>query len=284
MPVDVKREAHLRNAHQQVTIDPATSQQLLRSRYSLSQPVLITGHLGLKGFGIIIEALASFDYLDTLLEIRNRRDLSVEAETIEKLRPQFTLFGIARAYEHEPSGMADGNALAFDYVAARRRRVKQDVYYVIIEQIHFVDVEEAAIGARQQSGFERLHSLNQRALDIERPAHPILRCSKWQIDNRNRATHTVQLAVARQFGGAVFAQLVHSIGVAAVRAALNLPDWRKQIGQCANGGRLTRPAMTHNDDTTDVRVNDAQQQREFHLLLADDPRERIDDATRNWTR
>jgi hypothetical protein len=279
MPVDLKRETQLSNTHQESTIDLATGQQFLRSRYSLSQLVLLIGHRGLKGFGVIIEALASFDYFDTLIEIRNRRDLSVESETIEKLRPQFTFFGIARAYEHEPSGMAGGNAFAFDYVTARRRRVKQDIYDMIVEQINFVDVEEAAIGAGQQSGLECLHSFNERALDVQGSAHPIFGCPKWEIDNRNRAAHTVQLTVARQLDGAVLAQLVHSIGVAAVVAALNFVDWGKQIGQRANGGRLPRSAMTHNNDATDVRVNDAQQQREFHLLLTDDPRERINDTT-----
>jgi len=84
--------------------------------------------------------------------------------------------------------MADGNAFALDYVAARRRRVKQYIHDVIVEQIDFVDVEETAIGASKQSGLERLDSLNERAFYVERSAHPIFGCPEREIDNRNRAT------------------------------------------------------------------------------------------------
>jgi len=82
MPVDLKRETQFGDPHQEGTIDLATSQQFLRSRYSLSQLVLLNGRRGLKSFGVVIEPLASFDYFDTLIEIRDSRDLSVKAEAI----------------------------------------------------------------------------------------------------------------------------------------------------------------------------------------------------------
>ena len=82
--------------------------------------------------------------------------------------------------------MADAEPLALHHVLARGGDVEQQVDEVVFQQVHLVDVEEAAVGAGQQSGLERLLAARQRPLEVERADHPILRGAERQIDHRHR--------------------------------------------------------------------------------------------------
>ena len=46
------------------------------------------------------------------------RTSTVETEAIEQLRPQLALLRVAGADQHEPGGMANGEALALDDILA----------------------------------------------------------------------------------------------------------------------------------------------------------------------
>ncbi len=75
----------------------------------------------------------------------------VEAETVEQLRAQFALFRVHRADQHETRRMPVGNAIALDQVDAAGGDVEQQVHQVVRQQVHFVDVEHAAVGLGQHA-------------------------------------------------------------------------------------------------------------------------------------
>ncbi len=50
--------------------------------------------------------------------------------------------------------MTDAQPIPLDDVLAGRGHVEQQVDEVVLEQVHFVDVEEAAMGACQKPGHE----------------------------------------------------------------------------------------------------------------------------------
>ena len=82
--------------------------------------------------------------------------------------------------------MPDAETLPLDDVLAGCRHIEQQIDQMILEQIDFVDIEKAAIGARQQPGLERLDALRQRAFQIERADDAVLGRAERQVDDRHR--------------------------------------------------------------------------------------------------
>ena len=74
-----------------------------------------------------------------------------EAEPVQQLRPQFTLFGVHGADQHEPGLVAVRDAVAFDVHPAHRRGVEQHVDEVVVQEVDLVDVQHAAVRAGQQA-------------------------------------------------------------------------------------------------------------------------------------
>ena len=72
------------------------------------------------------------------------------------------------------AGCVDRHPLALDDVLAHRGGVEQDVAQVVVEQVDLVDVEDPAVGLRQQARLERLDAVRQRARHVDRPGDAIL--------------------------------------------------------------------------------------------------------------
>ena len=136
--------------------------------------------------------------LDARRQIGRRAHLDRQAEAVEQLRAQFALLRIAAADQHEARRVAHAQALALDDVLARGRDVEQQVDEVILEQVDLVDVEEAAVGARQQAGLERLHALRQRAFEVERADDAVLGRAERQVDHRHRHQAALRRAAGLQ--------------------------------------------------------------------------------------
>src|SRR3954452_24489714 len=108
--------------------------------------------------------------------------------------------------------MTDAEAVALDHVLSGCSDIEQKIDEVILQQIDLVDIEEAAIGARQQSRLERLFAMRQRALQIERADHAGLGCAKRKIDDRHRD----QMGLENARGG-LAVRLVTRLTLAALR-------------------------------------------------------------------
>ena len=111
--------------------------------------------------------------LHTLGGIVNAAHIDGQGKAVKELRAQVALFRIHRADEDETRRMAETDAFAFDHVHAHRRRVQQQVNHVIVQQVYFVNVENAAIGSRQHAGVELALALLNRFFDVERADHAI---------------------------------------------------------------------------------------------------------------
>ena len=82
--------------------------------------------------------------------------------------------------------MTHAQPLALDHVLARRRDIEQHVDQVVLQQVDLVDVEEAAVGAREQSGLEHLLAVGKSALQIQGSDDAVLGRAERQIDHRHR--------------------------------------------------------------------------------------------------
>ena len=103
---------------------------------------------------------------------------------------------------------------------------------MVLQQVDLVDVEEAAIGARQQAGLEGLDAGRQRPLQIERTNDPILCGTQRQVDDRDRDRYT--------FGpcrllSAVAAPRRRQVRVAVVAATGESLQRRQQGGESTHG-------------------------------------------------
>ena len=117
-------------------------------------------------------------------------DLNDQAKAVEQLRAQLAFFGVHRADQDEAGRVRNADAFALDGVDAHRSRVKQHIDQMIVEQVDLVDIQEAAIGLRQQARLEAPLALGQGVLQVERADHPILRGGHRQLDQRRRRVTT----------------------------------------------------------------------------------------------
>ena len=144
-------------------------------------------HFSTKACGIALERVAPAHHLDPRGQVFRRAHFDRQAEAVEQLRPQLALFRVAAADQHEARRVAHAQAFALDHVLARGGDVEQQVDQVVFEQVDLVDVEKAAMGARQQAGLEGLVALRQRALEIERADDAVFGGAERQVDHRHRS-------------------------------------------------------------------------------------------------
>ena len=79
--------------------------------------------------------------------------------------------------------MFGGDALALDAVSSGRGHVEQQIDEVVFEKVNFVYVEEAAVGAREQSRLESLDALSERAREVDGSAHAVFRSAEREFDD-----------------------------------------------------------------------------------------------------
>ena len=186
------------------------------------------------------------DDLHTHVDVARRVHVDGEAEPVQQLRSQFALLRVHRADEHEPGFVRMRDAVAFHMHPSHRGGVEQHVDQMIVQQVDLVDVEDAAVGAGQQSGRKCVLAITQHPLQIQRPDHPVFGGAQRHLDQA--CTGISRIATGR--GG-------------------------EQRGQTAHGRRLGGALLAADQRTADFRTHGAQQQRETHLFVAHDRAERI---------
>jgi hypothetical protein len=83
--------------------------------------------------------------------------------------------------------MAVRDPVAFDVHPAHRRGVEQHVHQMVVQQVHLVDVQHAAVGAGQESGREGVFAVAQHLLQIQRSDDAVLGGADGQLDQRSPA-------------------------------------------------------------------------------------------------
>ena len=96
------------------------------------------------------------------------RTSTERAKTIQQLRTQVAFFGVHGADEDEARGVGEADAFALDDVYAHRGGIQQQVDDVVIEQIDFIDIEDAAVGVGEDAGVEMTLALLDGLFDIQR--------------------------------------------------------------------------------------------------------------------
>ena len=207
--------------------------------------------------------------------------VDAKGETIQELRPQVALLRVHRADEHEAGGVTEADALALHHVHAHCRRVEQQIDNVVIQQIDFIHVEQAAIGRGEHPRLEMPLAMLNGLLDVQRAYHPILGGADRQIHKAGTMSCDRQHLAARQAIATVIAQGVDAAGVAGERTIGHYRDLGQEIGQRARRGRLRSAALAADQHAADRVADGVQDQGALHALLADDGGERIGSDNRH---
>ena len=247
-------------------------EQLDSARQPAAQGLLLFLPGRRKRLGVGIPGLTAAQHLGPDGGVLDAVDLDVEADAVGELRAQVALLGVHRPDQHEARRMRDRDALALDRVDAHRGCIEQDVGEVVVQQVDLVDVEDSAIGCRQEPGLERHRALAQRARHVDRARDAILSGVQGEIDDPPRTARDGQVAAARAHGALPRRR---RRGTREGTAGHDL-DLSQQRGQATHRRRLGRAARPLDEHPADRRRDGRQQERLLEALLLDDRAERID--------
>ena len=133
-----------------------------------------------------VEREPAAHHLHPALGVTRRSDLDGEPEPVEQLRPQLALLGVHGADQHEAGGVPDRDAVALDGGAAHSGGVQQQVDQMVVQQVHLVDVEDAAVRAGEQARFEGDFPRRQGTLQVDRTEHAVLGRADGQLHQPHR--------------------------------------------------------------------------------------------------
>ena len=133
--------------------------------------------------GVALERVTPADDVDAGADVGGRADLDREAEAVEQLRTQLALLGVAAADQDEAGRVAHAQTLALDDVLARRCDIDEEIDQVILEEVHLVDIEEAAVGAGEQARLEGAFAACERALQVEGADDAVLGGAQRHVDD-----------------------------------------------------------------------------------------------------
>ena len=147
---------------------------------------------------------------------------------------------------------------------------------MVFEEVDFVDVEEAAVGAGEEAGLEGFFAAGEGALEVEGADDAVFGGAEREVDDGD---FCLFLAGAG-FGAAFFAPGGWGGRVAVEAAAGDDAHGGQQGGERADGGRFAGAAVAEREDAADAGVDGGDQEGALHLFLAGDGGER--EAFTHW--
>ena len=79
--------------------------------------------------------------------------------------------------------MSHAQTLPLDHVLSGSGDIKERVHDVVLQQIHFVDIQKTAIRLRQETGLKRFLTVDERTLNIQRADHAVFCGAQRQVDD-----------------------------------------------------------------------------------------------------
>ena len=112
-----------------------------------------------EGGGIGFKGQATANGFRSILGIREIRYVDDQAKAIQELGPQLAFFRIHGSDQDKSGRVTKRQPLTLNLMNAAGRRIEKDVHEVIGQQVHLIDIEDAAVGRRQQARLKRALSV-----------------------------------------------------------------------------------------------------------------------------
>ena len=118
--------------------------------------------------------------------IADAANIHREGKAVQQLRAQVAFFRVHRADQDKARRVGEGDAFALDDVHAHGGRIEQHIHHMVVQQVDFVDVEQAAVGSRQHARLKMTLALLDGFFNIQRAHHAVFGGRNRQVDERGR--------------------------------------------------------------------------------------------------
>ena len=187
-----------------------------------------------------------------------------QSEAVQELGAQVAFLRVHSADEHKLGGVAYGDALAFHIVAAHCGGVQQHIHQVVVEQVDFVNVEDAPVGGGDEARLEVFGAGFDGLFNVQGADQAILGGAHGEVNDAYLAGGGGAAASGLAAPGADF---LGRAGGAAVGAARHDRHFGQQGGQGAHGGAFGGAFFAAHQDAADAGVDGVEEQRPFHRGL-----------------
>ena len=204
-------------------------------------------------------------------------DLDAQPEPVQQLRPKLPLLRVHRPHQQEPRRVPVAHSLPHHHVHARHRHVQKDVHHVIVQEVHFVDVQHVPVRLPQYPHLELPAPLPKRRLQVQAPDHPVLRRVQREVHHLHPPGLVPQNLSRRLTGTALVARQrpADAPETAPRHHFLRGKDRRERTHR----RRLPRTLLPAQQHTTDRRVHRVHQQALLQKLL---PHQRAEGKRVHW--
>ena len=117
---------------------------------------------------------------------------------------------------------------------------------MIVEQIDFIDIKNAAVRFREDARLKLLPAMPDRRLDIERAHDAILRRTDGKLHDAHGDALLLHACARCSLPAAIVAKELRRRRVTAACTARHRPHGGQQSSGGAHGGRLRRPLLALN--------------------------------------
>ena len=251
-------------------------QKLPGGEDGLAQGLLLRLPAGREALGVRLEGQTALHHVHAGREVMQARHFDAEAEAVQQLGPQFPLFGVHGAHQDEAGRVGEGDALPLHHVDPHGRGIQEHVHQMVVQQVHFIDIEDAAVGCGQQTRFEMLLAALDGALQVDGAEQPVLGGAERQVHHRHGALAAGENLAGGPAPAAVVAHQLDFVGVAVKRTARHHRHGRQQFRQPSGRGGLGRALLAADQDPGDEGIDGIENQGLFETLLPDQGGEGID--------
>ena len=141
----------------------------------LGQDEIVAGKVLAQCLWSSVECISPSEDFYSGSRVSRTSNLNGQAETVQELRPQLSLFRVHGADEDEACRVAMRYPFPLHHILPRGSHVEDRVHQMIREEIHLVDEKNAAMGTCQKAGTKHGDSLTERLREIEASDDHILR-------------------------------------------------------------------------------------------------------------
>ena len=222
---------------------------------------------GGKTLGVGLEGQAALHHGHAGVEIVKARHFDAQPEAVQELGPELALLGVHGAHQDKAGRVGKRNPLPLHHVDPHGRGVQQHVHQVVVQQVHFVDVQNPPVGRGQQARLEMLLAALDGLFQVDGAQEPVLGGAQGQVHHRHGPVPAGQdLALIT----ALPAGVAHQLGqfrVAVKRAARHHGDGGQQLRQPPGRGGLGRALLTPDQHPADEGIDGVEDQGQLQPLL-----------------
>ena len=140
---------------------------------------------------------------------------------------------------------------------------------MIVEEVHLIHIEQAAVGLGQEAWFKGPHALAEGFFNINRSAESIFCGAEGKVHHRHLPRFCGHAFVADQPFAHLAALQVWVCSGAVVGVSSHDINVGEKVRQRTDRGGFSRPTVAHDHHAADAWVDHVEEKRQLHLLLTD---------------